>query len=403
MTGVQTCALPISQTLPLTVLSLDNKNKINKINKINIPNNNTDQDLDKTQKNLLKYDGRFTIGADSKNITFGYPYHYTTSHFILDVGGKLASNYDHLNPNSHYLRGVLNSPASKGSPKTEVIYEFEGLTITQKLSPVDKQFQDTKAGGFGQYYWLEYTFDNKNKITKEISFALMLDLMANADEEGIIRSDAKKIPLNTRLSLAQIPEKISIASETDLNAANEIVLGLGKATKPNEVFVGTWQHLYNEGYSLRPQTTVYTNDCAMHLKWRKISLEASKTQVLGLYIGNPSAKKISVLHHQKKPALHENVFFAINKTDLDKNAIHALSKILKYPKYTYIVVEGFTDSSGNASENFILSQNRVQTVKDYLIASGVEEKKILIKSHGQHFAGKTDASQERRASIAVYE
>ena len=48
-----------------------------------------------------------------------------------------------------------------------------------------------------------------------------------------------------------------------------------------------------------------------------------------------------------------------------------------------IEVAGHTDNIGNDSENLKLSQNRSQTVCDYLIAGGVNPSRLRAKGYGE--------------------
>jgi len=49
-----------------------------------------------------------------------------------------------------------------------------------------------------------------------------------------------------------------------------------------------------------------------------------------------------------------------------------------YPKMV-IQLEGHTDTKGDARQNMKLSQDRVDAVKDYLVAKGVSKSKVKTK------------------------
>ncbi len=415
----------------LTVLPRGDKpkkqeNKKQEITKnTTITNNKTQDDKNKAQDDK-KFDGRFTIGHQDKNITFGYPFHFSTSHFVLKVtdkdnkNEKCASNYDHLGKNFSYIAGNITSTNTKGSTKTQVIYTFEGIDIIQKLIPYTKKnnaLEPTKDNNWGQYYWVGYTFQNKSNAPKEIYFALMLDVMIGKDDQASILLNNKKISLNTKINQNEFSEKMFLVENfeentnenpTNLNADDYTVLFFDekKSQKPQEIFVGIWQYLNTASYDVSAIQKPFTDDTALQLKWQKQTINPKQNSVVGFYIGNPKAN-ITALHHQKKPSVQHNIFFELNKFNLTTTSNHTLEKFIKQhiqnKSYTYLVIEGFTDKIGTAKLNYELSQNRVNTVKTFLVDNGVPENKILIKSHGQFFAGKKSDEQERRVSIMIYE
>jgi outer membrane protein OmpA-like peptidoglycan-associated protein len=391
----------------LTVLPKGSKPKNIKIEpkkENNITKKEEDEPLpNKKSKELdKKYDGRFTLGSENKNLTYGYPFHYSTSHFVLQVNGKNASNYDGLGTNYTYLAGNLITLNNKASYKTQVEYEFEGITIIQKLIPVNTKLEEVKNGIFGQYYLIEYTFKNNSTASKEIAFALMLDIMVDDDDNAFVKIKDKKVTLNTKLKKENLGNSLLVISSRDENEMGEFIFDKNKATQPDEILVGTWQHLNTAGYQPNITQKTFTSDLALHLKWNKKSILPKENTTFSFYFGN-SKYKLNILHHQKKSATQHNVFFNINQSTLTQESLKTLKEVLKHQKYTYLVVEGFTDKTGTADLNYALSQKRVKSVVDFLVKNGVDNQKILIKSHGQYFAGKKTDEKERRVSVVVYE
>jgi OmpA-OmpF porin, OOP family len=69
-------------------------------------------------------------------------------------------------------------------------------------------------------------------------------------------------------------------------------------------------------------------------------------------------------------------------------------------------ISGHTDNTGDATKNQTLSENRAQSVKDYLIKKGVEESRITSAGYGpdQPVADNTTAAgraKNRRVEIKV--
>jgi outer membrane protein OmpA-like peptidoglycan-associated protein len=371
----------------------------------NQPTNNSKNNNQQTNKKITanekKFDGRFTIGSEGKNLLFGYPYNYSTSHFVVQVGHKTASNDDELGQNSSYLSGKLTTSNEKGSPKTTIEYEFEGVKIVQKLVPMNMSLTEVSAG-FGQYYWIEYTFVNNNTQAKDIHFALMLDAMIGTDDNAIVKQNSQKIALNSKLSGEEIPSSLFIFPAEGTSGATELIMGREKATKPDEILVGIWQHLSTEGYHPKHLHKIYTEDCALHLRWHKKTIKPKESTTLGVYLGNTTAR-LTALHHQQKASVQYDVFFEFSQYELTSESLETLAKVLERKDYAYLVIEGFTDKVGSPESNYALSQKRVQAVQNYLTENGIDTKRILIKSHGQHFAGKESDEKERRVSVIAFD
>ncbi|WP_299436325.1 OmpA family protein [uncultured Aquimarina sp.] len=80
------------------------------------------------------------------------------------------------------------------------------------------------------------------------------------------------------------------------------------------------------------------------------------------------------------------VYFNTNKHDLNessKETIKKLAKILEEYPNSNILIEGHTDSVGKEESNFLLSKYRAQSVRDYLIAEGVDEQRFTVKYYGE--------------------
>lgn len=81
----------------------------------------------------------------------------------------------------------------------------------------------------------------------------------------------------------------------------------------------------------------------------------------------------------------ENVFFDTNKFDLlppSKIELELLTQLLEENKNLTIEISGHTDHVGDEKLNQKLSENRAKSVYDFLIANGIEKKRLTYKGYG---------------------
>jgi len=77
------------------------------------------------------------------------------------------------------------------------------------------------------------------------------------------------------------------------------------------------------------------------------------------------------------------IYFDHNSNALSENSLLLLDKIVKYAnqnKRAEILVKGYTDSTGTRSYNLTISRYRANSVKSYLIAKGIDPRRV--KSFG---------------------
>lgn len=104
--------------------------------------------------------------------------------------------------------------------------------------------------------------------------------------------------------------------------------------------------------------------------------------------GAKIAVKDLVLHaygHEISTFQYENIYFDFNQSDLRKEARVVLEELADfYHKNPDIQIEinAFTDSTGDADYNLLLSQQRGQSAFNYLIELGVDRSAIVINAQG---------------------
>lgn len=80
-----------------------------------------------------------------------------------------------------------------------------------------------------------------------------------------------------------------------------------------------------------------------------------------------------------------NIFFEAGLANLKSESYHELDRlvtILKQNQNIHIELEGHTDNKGSASVLMKLSQDRVESVKEYLVTHGIDRNRITGKGYG---------------------
>ena len=105
-----------------------------------------------------------------------------------------------------------------------------------------------------------------------------------------------------------------------------------------------------------------------------------------------------------------SITFDTNKSNIKPNFYTTLDKVaqtLAEDNQSAILVTGYTDNTGNDSINMPLSQQRAQSVKNYLAGKGVSSGRIDAQGYGSAnpIADNSTASgreQNRRVEISIY-
>jgi len=98
--------------------------------------------------------------------------------------------------------------------------------------------------------------------------------------------------------------------------------------------------------------------------------------------------------------LKQKIYFATNKATILPKSFDLLDEVadalVKAPQLS-IRIEGHTDSHGGARYNKRLSTERAQSVKDYLMAKGVEDARMIALGFGEEAPIDTNDNAEGRA------
>jgi outer membrane protein OmpA-like peptidoglycan-associated protein len=94
-----------------------------------------------------------------------------------------------------------------------------------------------------------------------------------------------------------------------------------------------------------------------------------------------------------------NLVFERGKYDLLESSFTELDLLYKYlidNPTMEIEVQGHTDNQGDAKANLVLSQNRVNEVKKYLVTKGIDKKRIMARGYGGNRPDYSNVKEETR-------
>lgn len=102
---------------------------------------------------------------------------------------------------------------------------------------------------------------------------------------------------------------------------------------------------------------------------------------------------------KKKEIVLNNIFFDFNSADLRSESIIELKKVVQImrenPKLV-VEIQGYTDNVGTDEYNLKLSENRAQSVADYLIEQGIESDRLKVIGYGEAKPVASNATEEGR-------
>ena len=354
-------------------------------------------------------DGRFTMGTfDNKSLLFGFPFSYSTSHFIISSDGRYASNADIFNHSVRYLKGRLEQNNSLASPSSEIKYTFANLLVSQKLLPLDKQFKEIALGKKGNYYKVAYQIINFSSFEKKVNFNLMLDVMIDKNDACKATIDGEEVHLDQKFYDTEVPEKIVFYKKNnDKNSEKFILKTHAKNTpKPNAACVGQWVFLSNVLNFSQHESRPFTDDSAVMLNWKDKILASGDTLNLTVYIGSPNSN-VKVQHYESKPKITREIYFAKGTDELSEESKDVIQKLVRSlgAKARPILIEGYTDSSGNTQQNLKLSHGRIANVSTKMQMLGIKYKMILTKAHGEFYANEydEDGKSDRKVVITAWQ
>ncbi|WP_027001239.1 OmpA family protein [Hugenholtzia roseola] len=350
------------------------------------------------------HDGRFTLGSKSQTFLFGYPYHFSSSHFVIGSNGKYASNNPDLKQVVD-LEGnplIAEHPHARGSQVGSLRYTFDNLQITQSLIPTNEKFEPIGKGEYGSFYEIRYEIENHSDIEREVSFSMLLDVMLGGNDGVKIEADGRVVKMDECFFGEKVPHRF-IFQDADLRA--HLFTRVGKAIAPDKICAGQWAYLAGVVDFETQTVEQYTDDTALMLTWDTKTLAPKEKRVCSFYFGSLSEQtELQFQYH--KPLRKEQItlFFGSGESTLSETEEQKLRELIGSRRYKAVLVEGFTDSVGDRKRNLELSKDRIDNVSYHLQMCGISFEKILRKSHGQFFAleGSQGADQDRKVVVTFW-
>ena len=92
------------------------------------------------------------------------------------------------------------------------------------------------------------------------------------------------------------------------------------------------------------------------------------------------------------------VHFESKEYDLSKSAKNELNRLADFLMYedVFAIISGHTDSDSSESYNNILSSNRANEVRSYLIKRGIDESRILAKGLGESLPISDESTPDKK-------
>jgi len=355
-------------------------------------------------------DGRFTLGAGTKRLMYGYPIPESTSHFIVNINGKLASNANHFALPVAQLKGTLKYEGEGATPKVTVEYIFEKVIIKQILSPVDKNGNEIKEG-LAQYYKISYQLQNTQNSSPKVGLAILFDTMVDDNDHCNIM--AGKRPINREIMFTGdlVPSSLQFyrTPRDTSDVVGEAILKGIHVTTPDRVLIGRWPVLHHQTWKLSAVQVPY-GDSAYMLQWENRNLPQNETIELSTLYGLPKFKKPELQAVMKGEVFNTknvSIYFETGSDQLDLNAQMTIASLAedREIKIRGVLLNGYADITGDGEFNFDLSKKRIAAVSAIFEASKIP---TMPKPYGIDQAQRNEFDKlfgntwDRRVDIVVY-
>lgn len=110
--------------------------------------------------------------------------------------------------------------------------------------------------------------------------------------------------------------------------------------------------------------------------------------------------KVDIQFEPERMFILKNVKFDTGKASLKEESYIELNLLLEFmqlKKSIMVEIAGHTDNVGEVNDNLILSQNRAESVRGFLISKGIDPKRIAAKGFGESSPTTTNDTVEGRS------
>ncbi|MFV0258541.1 MAG: OmpA family protein [Acidimicrobiales bacterium] len=185
----------------------------------------------------------------------------------------------------------------------------------------------------------------------------------------------------------------SAATTTSIDPAPA---GPGTAEEPVDISDGSvrWARISGGTIYLEGRTT---DQAEIERLFAEVSLVAGDVPVVNNLVVDPSSPAFVIGF----PIYIEDVIlFDVDSAEIQPQFIPLLDigarLLIVQPSYT-VTIEAHADATGPSDHNLALSQRRADAVRDYVVAAGVPEDRVIAEGLGETGA-ETDASPEQQAA-----
>jgi len=347
-------------------------------------------------------DGRFTIGVDvnghAKRLMYGFPIPHSTSHFIVNIDGKLASNspyFAYYGENKIcYISGDAMTLGDSKSISYSIKYKFRNVEIVQKLIPVDGLFNEVEPNQWGQYYRIEYTITNHDNSAVSVGLMLLIDTMIDDNDAAQMSDEKSDISKEKEYDKSNMPDNVYVYYDINNKKSLTGLLNLnkGKAVKPDKLYVGRWPYFHSIPWNVVVEPVEYF-DSAILCLWDMKTIPSFDSLYMAVHYGSTvSSNKIRALLNTDFVEDILEFQYPIGSTRLSGEQKTKLKDFLSGRPILGAIVEGFSDAVGSSNINEIISKQRANDVKANMKKLGIPEKYIIIKYYGERYSDQSNKS-----------
>jgi outer membrane protein OmpA-like peptidoglycan-associated protein len=343
-------------------------------------------------------DGRFTLGAGERRLMYGFPIPLSTSHFVVKADNNFASNSYSVRAAQHITTAKRETITEGNSKYVQMRYYFNHLVIVQKIIPVTANLKLAEENEKVQYYQVVYEIENTDSKEKEVGLTLLIDTMIDGNDAAQIGVANESKLFDTEVVLKDsLPERLWVYEKAG-NTSKMIgeLRNSIDTEKVNEVYIGKWSQFFTTLWDVKLSGEKY-KDSGILVRWTSRKIAPKAKTVLSVYYGLPDFKmagknnSLGLLFDEPEmiESVEDVLYYTGGSPELTTKQATKIDKMLKKIPLNDILgisIEGYSDASGNAEQNYLLSIQRAISVAEYLKKQGIAAYRLMPKGYGDSFA-----------------